>query len=166
MSQEDDPSKHDVDEDNEEEEVEQEKELYDPGSSDEDSEDNDHDEDDDDDDPRIDAMLARAGVPEQDSSKSNTQQHPLKIQVSETAILECFQRAIDGHDPNPQQSPAAQQQRWQAPPLFPSTTSVVLKDWQPAQLEFPTWVKQLPPPTAAAAAARVINEKELSSSLS
>ena len=102
--------------------------------------------DDSSDDPRIDAMFQQSNPP--------TQSSPRKLQVSDTAIVDCFQRALDSFV---QPHPAG---LWTAPALFASTTTnnIDTKDadnnnlinWQPADLTLPMWMVQPPEKDALA----------------
>ena len=89
-----------------------------------------------DDDPRVAAMFPQA------SAAAPSRQ----VHVDDHAILNCFQKSLQAfHHTDP-----ASLGLWQAPPLFPkSTTSkddnALLADWQPASLPLPSWVVQPPP---------------------
>ena len=95
-------------------------------------------------DPRIAAMFGTANQDE-DALPSATR----PIHVSENAILECFQRAIESHNqPNP-----GARGIWKAPSLLllqeddakdDSAAAPRLADWKPASLPLPAWAVQPP----------------------
>ena len=103
------------------------------------------DDDDYEEDPRIAAMFQ--GVSEDGAAVNNNNNNERirrSVQITESAIQECFQRALSNHDQVIDSGTVVG--IWKAPPIFQTAENDKdgLTHWQPASLPLPSWVVQPP----------------------
>ena len=104
------------------------------------------DDDDYEEDPRIAAMFQ--GVSEDGAAavhnNNNNERIRRSVQITESAIQECFQRALSNHGQVIDSGTVVG--IWKAPPIFQMAENDKdgLTRWQPASLPLPSWVVQPP----------------------